>query len=201
MLKRPSQAHAVVVVVQVSRARAFGLLWVSAEMERGLRQRHIRRACLRICALIHQNLVPIKLKICHQPNAPRSRRQLACQVHHDGALESGGKTYIVRNPLPFAVRHLRFNIRRDWLHAGLPRRIQRGRTEVIHIPRHQQPQRSTRSNLTQVQRERVQIGKPIERQRCKPARKLVIPPAQLVQHVNLVDALPDPRAHRQPRAL
>jgi hypothetical protein len=122
------------------RACAFNLLRVAAEMQRGQSQRNFRRARSASALIVDQHLVPINLQIRHE----RIFRAPA------GSLPSGRpqwcapgppETHIVRDALPFAIRQLRFDVRRDGLHARLPRGIERSRAEVIHIAGHQQPQR------------------------------------------------------------
>ena len=162
-------------------------------MQRGHSQRNLRRARLRLGMIVNEHLVPINLQIRHQPNAPRACGQLAGQIHHDCALQPRRETHIVRNSLPLAIGQLCFNVRRDGLHARLPRCIERGRAEVIHIAGHQQPQRRLRVHGAQIKCQCMQIGKSVVRQRGKSTGKFVIALAHLIEHIA---ALAIPRAHR-----
>src|SRR5208337_5058220 len=76
-LKRSAQAHKIVVVVEVPRARALKLLRIAAEVQHCAGQGDLGCACLSVCALVNQHLIPVKLQISHQANALRSRRQLS----------------------------------------------------------------------------------------------------------------------------
>ena len=69
-------------------------------MQRSSGERNLRRVRLRLGVIVNEHLVPINLQVRYQADAPRSRGQLARQIHQDGALQSRRKTHIVRNPLP-----------------------------------------------------------------------------------------------------
>jgi hypothetical protein len=141
-LERPGQAHAVVVVVQIAR----GSRLQSASDSRGSAA-WPTPAEFPPCApphprsVVDQHLVPIDLQVRHQPNAPRPAGSLPVRSTTMVRSRPAGKPTSSAMRC-HAVRQLRLNVRRDGLDPRLPRRIKRGRAEVVHIAGHQQPQRS-----------------------------------------------------------
>jgi hypothetical protein len=144
-LEGPGQAHEVVVVIQIARARAFNLLRIAAEVQRALASGiSVVRAFARR-ALIDQ--------------APGPRRfadwsSAECAACPPAACPSGpprsfapGRPEIPHRPECAAMCHpaVALQRRRNLLQPRLPRGVERSRAEVVHIAGHQQAQRGCAS--------------------------------------------------------
>src|ERR1019366_6401753 len=55
--------------------------------------------------------------------------------------------------------------------------------EIIYIPRHQQSERRSVAQVTQIKCQRMHIREPVVRRRRKSTRELVIASAQLIEHI------------------
>ncbi len=108
---------------------------------------------------------------------------LPTEIDDDGSRQSRRKTHIVDNPLPAAVRHLRFHVRRHRLQARLPRGIHGTGRKILDEAVQQQAQGIGRVPLAQIERERVLVGEAGKGQIGKVANVMVIARAQQLAHI------------------
>ena len=94
-----------------------------------------------------------------------------------------GKAHVVDDPLPAAVRQLRFHVRRHGLKARLPGGIHGTGGEIFNEAVQQQPQRMGCRPRAQIERERVLVGEAGKGQIGKVAHVCVIARAQQFAHV------------------
>src|ERR1700733_3344034 len=193
-LEGPRRADLPVIVGEITRSFTIHLLRVSAKRDVGGSEREFgfvyRRR--RVRTIVYENLIPVDLQVGLDADTPDMRRQLVRQIYNDGPGKAGRKTHIFDDLFPCAIRHLRFYRRGLRPYIRLPGSIHRAGAEIFDETVQEEPQRTLRRPFSQIQSQRVRIGKTGIAQIFEVANIFVVPARKEREHV-FATIVPGPR--------
>src|SRR4029077_3187306 len=102
-------------------------------------------------SLVNANRVPINFQIVDNANTARSCWNFSREIGNHGAFEARRKSHVIDDADPFALRVLRFDVRRNYFDSSLIGGVHRSRSEVVRVTVGDKAKREAWIPFTEVQ--------------------------------------------------